>query len=60
LNKNSYIINVGRGETINEEDLYEALNETMGMPSKEEFEQIVKDMEDSGTYANGGLASIGV
>jgi|9_EtaG_2_1085328.scaffolds.fasta_scaffold07217_3 hypothetical protein len=41
-------------------DLYEALNETMGMPSKEEFEQIVKDMEDSGTYANGGLASIGV
>ena len=40
-------------------DLYEALNQTMGMPSKEEFEQIVQDMEKS-EFASGGLATIGV
>jgi hypothetical protein len=40
-------------------DLYEALNETMGMPSKEEFNQIVKDMQES-EFANGGIATIGV
>jgi len=40
-------------------DLYEALNKTMGMPSKEEFNQIVKDMQES-EFANGGIATIGV
>ena len=40
-------------------DLYEALYETMGMPSKEEFNQIVKDMQES-EFANGGIATIGV
>ena len=40
-------------------DLYEALNETMGMPSKEEFQQIVRDMEES-EFANGGIATLGV
>jgi len=40
-------------------DLYEALNETMGMPSKEEFQQIVRDMEES-EFANGGIATLSI
>lgn len=40
-------------------DLYEALNETMGMPSKEEFQQIVRDMEES-EFANGGIATLNI
>ena len=38
-------------------DLYESINEAMGMPSKEEFQQIVKDMESS-EFSNGGIATV--
>lgn len=40
-------------------DLYESINEAMGMPSKEEFQQIVKDMESS-EFSNGGIATLKV
>lgn len=40
-------------------DLWEAMNESMGMPSKEEFAQIVKDMESS-EYKHGGIATLKV
>ena len=40
-------------------DLYEAINQAMGLPSKEEFDQVVKDMQES-EFANGGIATLGV
>jgi len=40
-------------------DLYEAINQAMGLPSKQEFDQVVKDMQES-EFANGGIATLGV
>jgi len=40
-------------------DLYEAINQAMGLPSKEEFDQVIKDMQES-EFANGGIATLGV